>query len=52
MAFKTFCDICNKEIIGGSYSTRGDYEHKYYCKICWLDKKNWPKIHKVNKNQD
>ena len=50
MAFKTFCDICNEEIVDGGHHTRGNYEHKYYCEKCWLNKKNWPKIHKINKD--
>lgn len=50
MAFKTFCDICDKEsenII--RVSKRLSIE--MYCKRCWNDEKNWKKIHE-NKSED
>jgi hypothetical protein len=53
MSFKTFCDICNKEIIDyeDKFSTRSyDLESRTFCKKCWADKKNWSKIHKINKD--
>ncbi|KKP48015.1 MAG: hypothetical protein UR39_C0002G0118 [Candidatus Woesebacteria bacterium GW2011_GWA1_33_30] len=43
MGFRYVCDICNKEakehISVGRSNT-------LFCKKCWMDKKNWEKIHK------
>jgi hypothetical protein len=48
MSTKTFCDICDKEIIGHDSEIKiWSHPMKTYCKICWTDKKNWPRIHKV-----
>lgn len=50
MSYKTFCDNCNKEIIDykDKFFVRSyDLESRTFCKKCWTDKKNWPKIHKT-----
>jgi hypothetical protein len=53
MSLKDFCDICQIEII-----KRGDginvwsNPSKSYCKNCWTDIKNSPKIHEVLKDGD
>jgi NMD protein affecting ribosome stability and mRNA decay len=40
------CDICKKIIKKRAYWVRSE-NNSDYCEMCWLDKKNWPKIHKV-----
>ncbi len=53
MSYKTFCDLCNKEIVDyeDKFSIRSyDLESRTICKKCWTDKKNWPKIHKIDKD--
>lgn len=52
MSFKTYCDICNKEITEHEVSVRGEYPSKHYHNKCWLDKKNWSKIHKLDIEKD
>lgn len=56
MSSKTFCDICHKEI--KEYSREEPYmdirtnpfgPSMELCLKCWTNKKNWPKIHKVQK---
>ncbi|MEK7550492.1 MAG: hypothetical protein AAB535_01800 [Patescibacteria group bacterium] len=52
MAYKTFCDICKKEIKVGGIHVRLHLDTGQFCETCWIDKKNWPKIHKVIKEND
>lgn len=53
MSFKTFCDICDKEIKKEQFHVRGPHlSMEYYCESCWINKKNWAKIHKVDKETD
>lgn len=54
MTNKTFCDICEKEVYYldriKSYGTLifgGEY-----CKECWINKKNWEKIHKLKPSDE
>ena len=50
MSFKTFCDICDKEIKKDRFTVYGPHlSMEYYCKKCWFDKKKWPQIHSKNK---
>lgn len=50
MSFKIFCDICNKEIKKDRFDVREPhFSMEYYCKACWINKKNWPIIHKLDK---
>ena len=41
MATKYFCDICKKE---AKKQFRVNWKD-LYCEKCWMDKKNWQKIH-------
>lgn len=43
MGLKYVCDICEKEV--GKF-IRVDMTRNMYCEKCWMDKKNWNKIHK------
>jgi len=43
MALKYVCDHCNKEV--EKYIKIG-IGMTMYCGKCWMDKKNWEKIHK------
>jgi len=52
MSYKTFCDICNKEIIEyeDKFSVRSyELELRTFCRKCWAEKKNWPIIHIISK---
>ena len=40
------CDICKKTIENSAYHVRSEYDQYDYCDKCWIDRKNWPKIHK------
>ena len=44
MGLKYVCDICKKNI---EKYVRVTSSMEMYCKKCWLDKKNWEKIHKT-----
>lgn len=53
MSTKIFCDNCDKEIMDykDKFSVRSyDLESRTFCMKCWGDKKNWSKIHKIDKD--
>ena len=47
MSTKYFCDICKKEV---ENPVRVDWRN-LYCKKCWTEKENWPKIHKIKRDR-
>jgi len=50
MSLKIFCDICQKEIADREKEFRIWHPMKSYCVDCWINKKNWPKIHRILKD--
>lgn len=53
MARKSFCDICDKEINYRNSVTVGiPLMGKEYCKECWIDIKNWEKIHELKPSEE
>lgn len=48
MSSKTFCDVCKKEIKDRGIMVWG-IPRTNFCKKCWFDKKKWPIIHKLDK---
>ena len=46
MSLKSFCDICDKEIVKDEHQVRTwGRVIKTYCESCWEDEKNWKTIH-------
>jgi len=49
MSLKSFCDICEKEITDRDKEFRvWHHPIRTYCQDCWMNKKNWSKIHEIS----
>ena len=49
MSLKTFCDICLKEIKNRDNEIYvWSNPSKHFCIKCWINKRNWSKIHKAS----
>jgi len=51
MSHITICDICGKKLEGFDHvDLRIGLKSTDYCNDCWKNKKNWSKIHKIEKD--